>query len=160
MAQQDFSIGIGVDTHRLAPGETLILGGVTIPHEQGLVGHSDGDVLTHAIMDALLGAADKGDLGDHFPSSDASYKGVESIALLKQVLTVLGKERLRPMQVDAVVLAEKPALSSYRAAIKASLGHALPGCKVSVKFTTTDGLGFVGREEGISAQAVALVKHL
>ncbi len=157
---QAIYIGLGVDAHPLKAGRKLVLGGLEIPHDKGLDGHSDGDVLTHALIDALLGAGEMGDIGSHFPSTDEQYKGVESTALLKKVLTQLGSKGLRPVQVDCVIIAEQPRLAPHYDAIKDSLKHILPGCRVSVKATTTDGMGFTGRGEGIAAQVVALVQNL
>jgi 2-C-methyl-D-erythritol 2,4-cyclodiphosphate synthase len=142
--------GIGIDSHAFAPGRRLVLGGVEIPYEQGLEGHSDADVLAHAITDALLGAAGLGDIGQHFPDTDERWRDADSMALLRHVVTLVG-----PIEhVDATVLLERPKLAPHRDAIRASLEAAL-GCTVNVKATTGEGMGFVGRGEGAAALAVA-----
>jgi 2-C-methyl-D-erythritol 2,4-cyclodiphosphate synthase len=142
--------GIGIDWHAFAPGRRLILGGVEIPHEQGLQGHSDADVLAHAITDALLGAAGLGDIGQHFPDTDERWKDADSMELLGVVVARVG----RIEHVDCTVMMERPKLSPHREAIRASLEQAL-GCTVNVKATTGEGMGFVGRGEGVAARAVA-----
>ena len=155
--------GIGVDVHPLVEGEKLVLGGVTIPHGQGLAGHSDGDVLTHAVIDALLGAAGLGDIGTHFPSSDDRYRGVASIELLSQVVEMIPTRRdWRVQYLDATILAERPVLRPHIGDIRATLAAAMQIALdlVSVKATTTDGLGFVGRGQGIACMAVATVEAL
>jgi 2-C-methyl-D-erythritol 2,4-cyclodiphosphate synthase len=148
--------GIGWDSHRLAEGRELILGGVRIEHERGLAGHSDADVLTHAVIDALLGAAGLGDIGDHFPDTEARWKGADSIALLRAVAGELlaGREVLH---VDATVIAERPKLGPHKATMRERLAGALgvAPSRVNVKATTGEGMGFVGRREGIAALAVA-----
>ncbi len=152
-------VGIGFDVHRLVEGRPLVLGGVTIPFEQGLLGHSDADVLTHAIMDALLGAAALGDLGQHFPDTDPAYAGADSLALLREVVRKVKDQGYRVANVDSVVAAERPRLVAHLPAMRERLAAAL-GCSpeaVSVKATTTEGLGFTGRGEGIAAQAVCLI---
>jgi 2-C-methyl-D-erythritol 2,4-cyclodiphosphate synthase len=153
----DFRVGIGFDAHGLAAGRRLVLGGVEIPHDRGLVGHSDGDVLTHAIMDALLGAAGLGDKGVHFPSSDPQYKDISSLVLLTKVADLLAAAGWRISNVDATMLAQKPRLAPFLQAMREKIGAALAISPelVSVKVTTTDYLGFIGREEGIAACAVA-----
>ncbi len=152
-------IGIGYDVHPLVPGRRLVLGGVEIPHEAGLEGHSDADVLAHAVADALLGAAGLGDLGRHFPSSDPALAGASSLGLLQQVAARLAAAGWGVANVDAVVVATAPRLAPHMDAMRAALASALgiPRESVSVKATTTDGLGAVGRGEGIAAQAVALL---
>ena len=149
--------GIGLDTHRFAPGRPLILGGVEIPHEQGLAGYSDADVLTHAVIDALLGAAGEGDIGEHFPDTDPRYAGADSLDLLRGVVAALGA---KIVHVDATVMMERPKLRPHRAAIRASLAAALgiPEEAVNVKATTGEGMGFVGRGEGVAALAVATLE--
>jgi 2-C-methyl-D-erythritol 2,4-cyclodiphosphate synthase len=142
--------GIGVDSHAFAPGRRLILGGVEIPHDAGLAGHSDADVLAHAITDALLGAAGLGDIGQHFPDTDARWKDADSMELLRLVVARVGAVE----HVDATVMMERPKLAPHRDAIRASLEAAL-GCTVNVKATTGEGMGFVGRGEGVAALAVA-----
>ena len=152
--------GIGIDSHAFAEGRALVLGGVRIPHERGLAGHSDADVLTHALIDALLGAAGLGDIGEHFPDSDPAYAGADSLDLLREVLARLEAAGLRPAQVDTTVMMERPKLAPHREAIRARLAHALglPPEAVNVKATTGEGMGFVGRGEGVAALAVATVE--
>jgi 2-C-methyl-D-erythritol 2,4-cyclodiphosphate synthase len=153
--------GIGWDSHRLVAGRPLILGGVTIPHDRGLAGHSDADVLAHAVIDALLGAAALGDVGDHFPDTDPRYAGADSIELLRAVVAMLAQRGLGVVHVDATVLMEAPKLSPHRAAIRASLAAALAIApeRVNVKASTGEGMGFVGRQEGVAALAVATVRE-
>ncbi|MCZ6779299.1 MAG: 2-C-methyl-D-erythritol 2,4-cyclodiphosphate synthase [Acidobacteriota bacterium] len=153
-------IGIGYDAHRLEAGSSLILGGVRVPHDRGLVGHSDADVLAHAVADALLGALGLGDLGSRFPSSDERWKGADSLDLLRRVAAEVGEHGGRVTCVDSVIVAQQPRLSPHAEAMRRNLAGALgvePGL-VGVKSKTTDRLGFEGRAEGISAQAVALVE--
>jgi 2-C-methyl-D-erythritol 2,4-cyclodiphosphate synthase len=149
-------IGIGYDVHRFADDRPLILGGVEIPHEQGLAGHSDADVLLHAVADALLGAAALGDLGTHFPDTDAEWAGADSQVLLRDVVASVRAEGLAPHNVDATVLLERPKLRPHVGPMCVTIGEVLGLAQeqVSVKATTTEGLGFVGREEGVAAQAV------
>ena len=159
MSLPDFRVGIGFDSHPLTPGRRLVMGGVEIPHGLGLVGHSDGDVLTHSVMDALLGAANLGDKGVHFPSGDPQYKDAHSLDLLAGVSALLEAAGWRVSNVDATIIAQKPRLGPYiqdmKERVAAALSLALD--RVSVKATTTDYLGFTGREEGIAACAVASV---
>ena len=153
--------GIGWDSHRLAAGRPLILGGVTIPHDRGLDGHSDADVLTHAVIDALLGAAALGDIGQHFPDSDERYRDADSMELLRTVVAMLAERGLRVAHVDTTVVMERPKLAGHREAIRASLAAALgvePG-QVNVKASTGEGMGFIGREEGVAALAVATLRE-
>ena len=153
-------IGSGFDAHRLVEGRRLVLGGVVVPYERGLAGHSDGDVLTHAIIDALLGAAGLGDIGGMFPSSDQRWRDADSIAMLRLAVGRLRDAGHTIGNVDATVLAEAPRLAAHVAAMRERLAAALalaPG-EVSVKATTSDGLGFAGRGEGIAAFAVALLE--
>lgn len=154
-----FRMGTGFDVHRLVEDRPLILGGVRIPHHLGLLGHSDADVLIHAIIDALLGAAALGDIGQHFPDSDPRYAGVDSRTLLSEVVRHLQKAGWRPVNVDATVIAQKPKLAPHMPAIRGQLAELLdlPLSQVSVKATTTEGLGLTGRQEGIAAQAVAMI---
>jgi 2-C-methyl-D-erythritol 2,4-cyclodiphosphate synthase len=149
--------GIGYDSHRLVAGRRLILGGVEIEHELGLAGHSDADALTHAVIDALLGAAGMGDIGELFPDSDERYRDADSIGLLDEVLARLGAAGLGVANVDATVVMERPKLGPHRDAIRRRLAEALglPLGRVNVKATTGEGMGFVGRGEGIAALAVA-----
>ena len=142
--------GIGIDSHAFAPGRRLILGGVEIPHDQGLQGHSDADVLAHAITDALLGAAGLGDIGQHFPDTDERWRDADSMELLRVVVARVGAVE----HVDCTVMMERPKLAPHRDAIRAALEAAL-GCTVNVKATTGEGMGFVGRGEGVAALAVA-----
>ena len=155
----DIRVGTGFDSHPLVPDRRLVLGGVEIPHHQGLEGHSDGDVLVHAVMDALLGAANLGDKGIHFPSSDPQYRNILSLLLLEQVAALLNESGWRLSNVDATMLAQSPRLGPYipemKERIAATLGTST--ARVSIKATTTDHLGFVGRSEGIAAFAVACV---
>lgn len=144
-------VGIGYDSHRLAEGRPLIIGGVEIPFERGLDGHSDADVLTHAITDAILGAAGAGDIGSHFPPTDDRWRDADSIQLLGAVMDLVGR---RVVNVDATVICERPPIGPHREAIEAKLSAAV-GAPVSVKATTNEGLGAIGREEGIAAIAVA-----
>jgi 2-C-methyl-D-erythritol 2,4-cyclodiphosphate synthase len=147
-------VGLGIDTHRFADDRPLILGGVEIPHERGLAGHSDADVLAHAITDAILGAADMGDIGQHFPDTDPRYAGADSIVMLREVVALVRAEGWTVEHVDATVMMERPKLAPYREAIAARLREAV-GASVSVKATTGEGMGFVGREEGVAALAIA-----
>ena len=159
MTTSDIRVGIGFDSHPLVAGRRLVLGGVEVPHDRGLEGHSDGDVLVHAVMDALLGAASLGDKGTHFPSSDPQYRNILSLLLLERVAALLADSGWRVSNVDATMLAQSPRLGPYIPEMKdrtaASLG--ISPDRVSVKATTTDHLGFVGRSEGIAAVAVACV---
>ena len=149
--------GLGIDTHAFVAGRPLILGGVDIPHEEGLAGHSDADVLTHAVIDALLGAAALGDIGQHFPDTDPRFKDADSLELLRTVVVYLAERGWEIGNVDATVVLERPKLAPYRDAIRASLAGALglPEDTVNVKATTGEGMGFVGRGEGAAALAVA-----
>jgi 2-C-methyl-D-erythritol 2,4-cyclodiphosphate synthase len=151
--------GLGIDTHSFAPDRPLILGGVEVPHEQGLAGHSDADVLTHAVIDALLGAAGLGDIGGRFPDTDPSYAGADSIELLRTVVRELGERGWEIGNVDATVVLERPKLVAHRDAIRASLARALGLAEhaVNVKATTGERIGFVGRGEGAAALAVATI---
>ena len=151
-------IGQGFDVHALVPGRRLVIGGVTIPYEKGLQGHSDADVLLHAICDALLGAAALGDIGGHFPDTDASYAGADSRRLLREVRKKLGAYRI--VNVDATILAQAPRMAPHVPQMIANIASDLgidPGA-VSIKATTTEHLGFIGRVEGIAAQAIALIE--
>jgi len=152
-------IGQGYDVHKLAENRPLVLGGVTIPYEKGLLGHSDADVLVHAVMDALLGAAALGDIGQHFPDSDPAYKGISSIELLKKTGGILDDRGYIIENIDSTVIAQSPRLAPYRAQMAENIAAALglDSSRVSVKATTEEGLGFTGRGEGISAQAITLL---
>ena len=155
-------IGQGYDVHRLVEGRKLIIGGVDIPYEKGLLGHSDADVLLHAVMDALLGAAALGDIGQHFPDLDERYKGISSIALLKEVGKILQENGYMIENIDSTVIAQRPKLLPYRPQMAENIAAALGIEKeqVSVKATTEEGLGFTGTGEGISAQAIALLSSV
>lgn len=155
-------IGQGYDVHKLVEGRDLILGGVTVPYEKGLLGHSDADVLVHAVMDALLGAAALGDIGQHFPDTDPKYKGISSIALLKEVGALLEKEGYIIENIDATIIAQRPKLAAYRPQMAKNIAEALhlEVNQVSVKATTEEGLGFTGSGEGISTQAITLLSHM
>ena len=153
-------IGMGYDVHKLVDGRALILGGVTVPYEKGLLGHSDADVLVHAIMDALLGAAALGDIGKHFPDTDPKYKGANSIELLKHVGALLKKHQYKIGNIDATIIAQAPKLRPYIDTMNVNIAEALgiSTDQVNVKATTEEKLGFTGRKEGISATAVALLE--
>ena len=154
-----FRVGTGFDVHRLQEGYALIIGGVKIPHEKGSVGHSDADVLIHAICDALLGAAGMGDIGLHFPDTDPSYKGIDSRILLARVVDKLRSDGYAIGNIDSTICMQRPKLRPYIPAMQEELAGILeiPAQDVSVKATTTEKLGFEGREEGVSAQAVVLI---
>ncbi len=154
-------VGIGYDVHSFALNRPLVLGGMEIPHSRGLAGHSDADVLVHAVCDALLGALGAGDLGVHFPDSDPAYKGASSLFLLGQVVHLVQKEGYAIQNVDTVIVADEPKLGPYKAEMRSNLAKilSLPEAGVNIKATSQEGLGFVGRREGISAQAIcSLVK--
>jgi 2-C-methyl-D-erythritol 2,4-cyclodiphosphate synthase len=151
-----FRIGFGYDVHRLVEGRDLILGGVRIPHRLGLMGHSDADVLTHAVMDAILGALGKGDIGRHFPDTDPAYRGADSLLLLEQVVAWMRQDGFVVNNLDTALVAERPRISSHIPAMKERLSSILeiPADRVSIKATTCEGMGFCGREEGMVAYAV------
>ena len=153
-------IGMGYDVHKLVPNRDLILGGVKIPHELGLLGHSDADVLLHSIMDALLGAAALGDIGKHFPATDPAYKGADSVKLLEHVGRLIREAGYSIENIDATIIAQRPKMRPHidtmRRNIKEALGIELD--QINVKATTEEGLGFTGSEEGISAQAICLLQ--
>ena len=153
-------IGTGYDVHKLVEGRKLIIGGVEIPHTLGLLGHSDADVLLHAIMDAVLGAAGLGDIGKHFPDTDEAYKGADSIKLMEHVAELIAEEGYVVGNVDATVIAQKPKLRPYIEQMEENVAKALgiTTDRVNIKATTEEHLGFTGREEGISSQAVALLE--
>jgi 2-C-methyl-D-erythritol 2,4-cyclodiphosphate synthase len=153
-------IGQGFDAHALVAGRKLVIGGVQIPYEKGLAGHSDADVLIHAVCDALLGAAGLGDIGSHFPDSDARYKDIDSRRLLREVARLLKERGLKAANVDATIIAQAPKMAPHIPAMRANLAADLgiPRDAVNVKAKTTEKLGFVGRGEGIAAEAVALVE--
>ncbi len=155
-------VGIGYDVHRLVEDRELILGGVKIEHELGLLGHSDADVLTHAIMDAILGAVGLGDIGTFFPDTDLKYKGISSIVLLKKVMQMLNDKGYEIVNVDSIIVAQKPKLAPYISEIKKNLCEAMDIdiTDVNVKATTTEKLNFEGRELGMSSQAVVLIRKI
>lgn len=152
-------IGLGYDVHRLVEGRKLIIGGVEIPNEKGLLGHSDADVLIHAIMDAILGSAALGDIGKHFPDTDEKYKGISSIKLLNYVFDLIDNKGYCIINVDATIVAQKPKMRPYIDDMRKNISHALNISidDVNVKATTEEGLGFTGSQEGISAQAICLI---
>lgn len=158
-AEFGLRVGTGFDVHAFADGRNLVIGGVLLPHDRGLAGHSDADVLAHAVCDALLGAAALGDIGRHFPDNDPAFRGISSLELLRRTAAILAAAGWRPLQVDTCLLAEAPRIAPHvpamRAAIAAALG--LSEGDVGIKATTAEGLGFVGRREGIAAHAVCLI---
>lgn len=158
----NYATGLGYDSHRFAEGRRLVLGGIEIPHERGLSGHSDADVLVHAIIDALLGAAAMGDIGQHFPDTDEAYRDADSVALLRAAVAMLADSGFAIRHVDATVVIERPKLAPVREQVRASLARALGLTvdHVSVKATRGEGMGFVGREEGAAALAVATVEDI
>lgn len=155
-------VGMGYDVHRLVEGRKLILGGVDIPHEKGLLGHSDADVLIHAIMDALLGAAALGDIGKHFPDTDPRYKGISSVELLKHVADLLEENNYIIENIDATVIAQRPKLRPYMEEMTANIAGALgiEENRLNLKATTEEGLGFTGTGEGMAAQAICCLVNL
>ena len=155
-----FKIGQGFDVHALAAGRRLLIGGVEIPYPRGLLGHSDGDVLLHAICDALLGAAGLGDIGQHFPDTDGSYKGADSLDLLREVGARIGALRFNVGNVDCTIIAQEPRMAPHIPDMVRNIAGALhiPAAKVNVKAKTTERLGYLGRGEGIAAEAVALLE--
>ncbi|MBV7275404.1 2-C-methyl-D-erythritol 2,4-cyclodiphosphate synthase [Clostridium sp. PL3] len=155
-------VGIGYDVHKLVENRPLILGGVNIPHSKGLLGHSDADVLLHAIMDSLLGALALGDIGKHFPDTSESYKGISSLLLLKKVGNLINSSGYSVENLDSTIIAQKPKISPYITEIRKNIAYTL-GIdigRVSVKATTEEGLGFSGREEGISSQSICLLNYM
>ncbi len=155
-------IGMGYDVHRLVPDRPLVLGGITIPHERGLLGHSDADVLTHAICDAILGAAVLGDIGLHFPDTDPAYQGVSSLVLLRHTVDLVAREGLKVQQIDATVVAQAPRIGPFRDQMRTKLAETIgiPLGMISVKATTTEGLGYLGRREGIAALCIAQLEAI
>ncbi len=155
-------IGSGYDVHRLAEGRKLILGGVEIPYEKGLLGHSDADVLVHAVMDALIGAAAMGDIGRHFPDNDEQYKNISSLLLLEKVSLLLKERGYNTINIDATVIAQRPKLAPYIEQMVKNMADVLgvPCDSINVKATTEEGLGFTGSGEGIAAQAVCLIEKI
>ena len=157
----DYRVGIGYDAHRFTEGRPLILGGITVPHEKGLLGHSDADALSHAVSDAILGAAALGDMGKYFPDSDPKWKGADSLALLKECARMAKGKGWKVCNVDASIVCQKPKLSDYLVSMSQMIEQTLEvsSDKVNVKAKTTEGMGFEGREEGLSVQAVVLLQR-
>ncbi|HOJ76524.1 MAG TPA: 2-C-methyl-D-erythritol 2,4-cyclodiphosphate synthase [Bacillota bacterium] len=155
-------IGQGYDVHRLVEGRKLIIGGVEIPYEKGLLGHSDADVLTHAIMDALLGAIGAGDIGGHFPDNNQQYKDADSLVLLKQVLDLVAAKGYSIVNIDATIIAQKPKMANFIPQMRQKIAAVatISVEQINIKATTTEGLGFTGRSEGIAAQAVVLLQNV
>ena len=155
-------IGIGYDVHKLVSDRPLILGGVNIPHKNGLLGHSDADVLLHAIMDSLLGSLALGDIGKHFPDTDSSYKSISSLILLQKVSTLISSKGYKIENIDSTIVAQRPKLAPYIDKMRKNIAETLNISidSVSIKATTEEGLGFSGREEGISAQSICLVSKV
>jgi 2-C-methyl-D-erythritol 2,4-cyclodiphosphate synthase len=152
-------VGLGFDAPALVEGVPLVLGGVTIEHPEGLAGHSDGDVLAHALIDALLGAAGLGDIGSLFPSGDQRFRGANSLDLLKQAHRSVAEQGWRLVNADCVLIGEEPRIAEHRDEMRRRLSEAVGGGEVNVRATTTDGLGFTGRREGLAAHAVALLER-
>jgi 2-C-methyl-D-erythritol 2,4-cyclodiphosphate synthase len=157
----DLRVGSGTDVHAFGPGDAVMLGGVRVPHDRGVLAHSDGDVLLHALVDALLGAAGLGDIGQHFPDTDARWRGADSRQFVTATLALLRARGWQPVNADLTLLAERPRLSPWRDAIRASVATLLelPADAVNLKATTTEKLGFLGRGEGLMAQATVLVRR-
>ena len=155
----EFRVGIGVDAHALEEGVPLVLGGVAIDHPRGLAGHSDGDVLAHALIDALLGAAGLGDIGSLFPSGDERFRGADSLELLREAYRRVRDEGWLLVNADCVLIGEEPRIAELRDEMRRRLSEAVDGGVVNVRATTTDGLGFTGRGEGLAAHAVALLER-
>lgn len=155
-------VGHGYDVHRFAPGRDLIIGGVKIPYEQGLLGHSDADVLLHAVMDSLLGAAALGDIGLHFPDTDDKYKGISSLLLLKETGRLVKEAGYEIVNIDATVLAQAPKLRPYMDQMRENISKTLDIAisQINIKATTEEGLGFTGRKEGMAAHAVSLIEKI
>ncbi len=161
MSERETRVGIGYDVHQLAAGRALVLGGVRIPAERGLLGHSDADVALHAIMDAILGAAALGDIGEHFPPGDPSYHGIDSRELLVRVRELVTGAGWTVVNIDCTIVAERPKIMPHAAAMRDAIGAALGIApdRVGIKATTNEGIGFIGREEGIAAMAVAALSR-
>jgi 2-C-methyl-D-erythritol 2,4-cyclodiphosphate synthase len=155
-------VGIGYDVHRLVKGRRLVLGGVEIPFEKGLSGHSDADVLVHSICDAILGALGKGDIGHHFPNTDSRYKDISSLILLGKVSEIMSEANLQVNNLDSVIIAEKPHLAPYIEEMENNISRVLKigREKINIKATTNEGLGWIGREEGIAAYAIVSLREL
>ncbi|WP_333655336.1 2-C-methyl-D-erythritol 2,4-cyclodiphosphate synthase [Dissulfurispira sp.] len=154
-------IGIGYDSHRLVEGRRLILGGIDIPFEKGLLGHSDGDVLCHAIIDAIIGAMGAGDIGKHFPDTDNRWKDASSIMLLRHIVDLVKSKGLEIVWIDSIIITEKPKITPYIESMKDTISQAgISPAIINIKAKTNEAMGFVGREEGIAAQAVCLLKEI
>lgn len=155
-------IGIGYDVHKLVKGRKLIIGGVNIPFEKGLLGHSDADVLIHAIMDSILGALGAGDIGKHFPDTDEQYKDISSLVLLERVYNIMKKEKYEIGNVDSIIVAQRPKMAPYIEEMKKNIAYILntDTSNINIKATTTENLGFVGKEEGIASYSVCILKAL
>lgn len=155
-------VGMGYDVHKLTENRDLILGGVNIPWEKGLLGHSDADVLIHAVMDAFLGAAALGDIGKHFPDTDPAYKGISSVKLLTHVMELLRQNHFSVGNVDAVIIAQKPKMAPHIPQMRKNLAQAMgvEENRINIKATTEEGLGFTGRGEGIASQAICLLEEV
>lgn len=158
MEKFDYSIGYGYDVHKLVKGRKLILGGVEIPHSKGLDGHSDADVLLHAICDALLGAAGLNDIGHQFPNTDAKYKNISSLVLLEETYKLISKKRWKVVNIDATIVLEEPKIYKFASEMKENISGILKIKTISIKATTAEGLGFVGKKQGCEAKAVALLQ--
>jgi 2-C-methyl-D-erythritol 2,4-cyclodiphosphate synthase len=154
-----YYVGFGYDVHQLQENRDLILGGIHIPHHKGSLGHSDADVLIHAICDALLGAANLGDIGTHFPDSDNTYKNIDSNILLKEVMKMILAEGYILQNIDTTICLQKPKIANFIPQIKEKLGKTLQCKRISIKATTTEKLGFIGREEGVSVYCVCMIKQ-
>lgn len=159
--ERELRVGIGYDSHPLVPGRKLILGGVDIPYAKGLLGRSDADVATHAVIDALCGAADLGDIGTQFPSEEPEHEGISSLTLLNRIHESVKAKGFKVANIDTTIIAQCPKLSPFIPEMRKQISQALgiEPTQVTIKATTTDGLGFIGREEGIAAQSVALIQH-
>lgn len=157
----DFRIGQGYDVHAFTSGDHVVLGGVRVPHTHGVLAHSDGDVLLHALCDALLGAAGLGDIGMHFPDTDPRWRGADSRAFVRHARSLLAEQALRVVNVDATVLADAPRLGKHREAMRANIAADLgvDAAQVNIKATTSEGLGFIGRKEGLACMAIVLVER-
>ena len=158
--ERELRVGIGYDCHPLVAGRKLVLGGLDIPYDKGLLGWSDADVVTHAVIDALCGAADLGDIGTQFPSNDPQYENISSLVLLGRIRELLEETGFKVTNIDVTIIAQRPRILPFMPEMRRRIGQALniEPTRVTIKATTTDGLGFIGREEGIAAQAVALVQ--
>lgn len=158
----DLRIGLGYDVHAFVEGRPLVLGGVAVAHDRGLAGHSDADVLVHALMDAVLGAMRAGDIGAHFPDDDPAYAGISSIELLRRVAGLMAERGYRLVDADTVLVLQRPRVSAYRDAMRRTVAEAMgvESDRIGIKATTTEGLGLTGREEGVAAQAVVLLERV